>query len=161
MEKGVWGRSPLPPAPDPLEANDIWKYQIKWNLFHHMGPEHFFSLFLRPYYFLVPLLSHFIFFLHIKNQNIFLDKTHAPPPQDNQMVSPLCHVRRRSACASAQSNQHVCCSLLRQYDIFSIYISNFMTLATLAEQTGLSLTWSKTLKTGFLVTRLIWGNFII
>ena len=31
----------------------------------------FFSLFLRPYYFLVPLMSRFIFFLHIKNQNIF------------------------------------------------------------------------------------------
>ena len=47
--------SEAPPRP---EANDIWKYQIKWNHFHHMGPEYFFSLFLRPYYFLVPLLSH-------------------------------------------------------------------------------------------------------
>ena len=24
------------------EAKDIWKYQIKWNHFHHMGPEYFF-----------------------------------------------------------------------------------------------------------------------
>ena len=35
--------------------------------------------------FLAPLLSHFIFLLHIKNQNIFLDKNpghpHLPPPQ--------------------------------------------------------------------------------
>ena len=52
--------------------------------------------------FLVPLLSHFSFFLHFKNQNMFLDKNPAPappPPQktkwsvppptpDNQMVSP-------------------------------------------------------------------------
>ena len=81
-------------APPPhafTEANDIWKYQIKWNNFHHMGPEYFFSLFLRPYFFLVPLLSHFIFFLHIKNQNIFLFyKNPAPaptPPPDNQMVT--------------------------------------------------------------------------
>ena len=78
MEKGV---------------NHIWKCQIKWNHFHHMGPEYFFSLFLRPYYFLVPLLSHFIFFLHIKNQKIFLDKNTGhppspPPPPDNQMISP-------------------------------------------------------------------------
>ena len=53
-----------------------------------MGPEYFFSVFLRPYYFLVPLLSHFIFSLHIKKQNIFLDKNPAPLP-DNQMASPL------------------------------------------------------------------------
>ena len=26
---------------DPEEANDIWKYQMKWNHFHHMGPEYF------------------------------------------------------------------------------------------------------------------------
>ena len=38
--------------------------------------------------------------------------------------------RRRSACASAQSDQHLYCSLPRQYDIFSIYIGNFMTLAS-------------------------------
>ena len=44
----------------PPEANEIWKYQIKWNHFHDMGTEYIFSLFLRPYYFLVPILSHFI-----------------------------------------------------------------------------------------------------
>ena len=48
VEKGVCGANPP-------EANDIWKYQINWNRFHHMGQEYFFSLFLRPYYFLVPL----------------------------------------------------------------------------------------------------------
>ena len=61
MEKGVW---------NPPEANDIWKYQIKWNHFHHMIPEYFFH-YLWGNIILVPLLSHFIFFLHIKNQNIF------------------------------------------------------------------------------------------
>ena len=38
-----------------------------------MGPEYFFHYF-EPILFLVPLLSHFIFLLHINNQNIFLDK---------------------------------------------------------------------------------------
>ena len=64
----------------PQKANDIWKYQIKWNHFHHMGPEYFFHYFWGHIIFLVFLLSHFIFFLHIKNQNIFLDKNPGPPP---------------------------------------------------------------------------------
>ena len=38
VEKGVW-------VAKPPEANDIWKYQIKWNHFHHMGPEYFFHYF--------------------------------------------------------------------------------------------------------------------
>ena len=49
-----------------------------------MCPEYLFSLFWGNIIFLVLLLSHFIFFLHIKNQNIFLDN----PFPDNQMVSP-------------------------------------------------------------------------
>ena len=130
---------PPPPTPRPSEANGIWKYQIKWNHFHHMGPEYVFSLFLRPYYFLVPLLSHFIFFLHTKNQNIFLDKNPArprpphPPPQITKWSVPhaICEQQRhRSACASAHSDQHLCCSLPRQYNISSIYIGNFMALAS-------------------------------
>ena len=40
VEKEVWRANPPPP-----EANDIWKYQIKWNHFHHMGPEFFFHYF--------------------------------------------------------------------------------------------------------------------
>ena len=89
----------------------------------------FFSLSLRPYYFLVPLLSHFIFFLHIKNQNI-KKKTHTkktaphppPPPQITKWSVPY------AICD--QSDQHLCCSLSRQYDIASIYIGNFITLAS-------------------------------
>ena len=37
--------------------------------------------------------------------------------------------RRRSACASAQSDQHLCCSLPRQNDTSSLYIRNFKILA--------------------------------
>ena len=33
--------------------------------------------------------------------------------------------RRRSASASAQSDQHLCCSLLRQHNTSSFYIQNF------------------------------------
>ena len=37
--------------------------------------------------------------------------------------------RRRSACASAQSDQPLCCSLLRQNDTSSLYIWNIKILA--------------------------------
>ena len=66
--------------------------------------------------------------------------------------------RRRSACASAQSDQRLCCRcldsmtpLVAMYDISSLY------LASVAAQTGLYLTWSETPKTGFLVT---WLNYL-
>ena len=38
--------------------------------------------------------------------------------------------RRRSNCASAQSDQHLCCLLLRQYNISRFYSRNFKTLAS-------------------------------
>ena len=38
--------------------------------------------------------------------------------------------RRRSACASAQSDQCLCCSLLRQYNISRFYSRNLKTLAS-------------------------------
>ena len=38
--------------------------------------------------------------------------------------------RRRSACASAQSDQRLCCSLLRWYNISRFYSRNFKTLAS-------------------------------
>ena len=41
--------------------------------------------------------------------------------------------RRRSACASVQSDQHLCCSLPRQYNISSFYIRNFKSLATFCD----------------------------
>ena len=39
--------------------------------------------------------------------------------------------RRRLACTSAQSDQHLCCSLLRQYNVCSRYVLNFKTIASL------------------------------
>ena len=36
--------------------------------------------------------------------------------------------RRRSACTSAQSDQHLCCSLPRSYNTSSFYIRNFKPL---------------------------------
>ena len=37
--------------------------------------------------------------------------------------------RHRSACASVQSDQHLCCSLPRQFNISCFFTCNFMTLA--------------------------------
>ena len=64
--------------------------------------------------------------------------------------------RRRSACASSQSDQRLCYSLLRQDNICSFYMQNLKPVASsIAEEAGLSLTWSQILKTGFLVTQLL------
>ena len=52
-----------------------------------------------------------------------------------------------------QSDQHLCCSLQRYVSISEI---SRLKLVSVAEQAGLSLTWSETSKTGFLVTRLIY-----
>ena len=68
VEKGVGGGG----GQSPPEANDIWKYHIKWNHFHDMGPEYFFSLFLRPYYFFSTPLEPFYFFSCISRTKIFL-----------------------------------------------------------------------------------------
>ena len=64
----------------------------------------------------------------------------------------LCHMLT----TKAQSDQHLYCSLSRKYNISSFYIQNFKLLASMAVQASLSLTSSKTSKTGFLMTRLIW-----
>ena len=43
----------------------------------------------------------------------------------------ICEQQRcRSACASAQSDQHLCCSLLRQYDMYTCSIQSFKILAS-------------------------------
>ena len=41
------------------------------------------------------------------------------------------HQRRRSACTSAQSDQHLCCSFPRKYNTSTCYIRNFKTLKSL------------------------------
>ena len=64
--------------------------------------------------------------------------------------------RRRSACVPVQSDQ---CLVVRCLDsmipLVSIAIILSLYHASVAAQTGLSLPWSQTPKTGFLVTRLI------
>ena len=66
--------------------------------------------------------------------------------------------RRRSACTSVQSDQRLCYSLLRQDNTSVFYIQNFKPLVSIDVQASLSLTWSETLKTGFLVMRLIYSK---
>ena len=44
--------------------------------------------------------------------------------------------RRRSACASAQSDQHLCCSLPRWYDMYACYIKSFKILASFCSWAG-------------------------
>ena len=44
--------------------------------------------------------------------------------------------RHRSACTSAQSDQHLCCSLLREYNISRFYSWNFKSVASFCGCTG-------------------------
>ena len=63
--------------------------------------------------------------------------------------------RRRSACASAQSEQHLCFRCLDSIiPLVSISEISSLYLASVAAEAGLCLTLSQTSKTGFLVTRL-------
>ena len=69
---------------------------------------------------------------------------------------PVCHMLKTKAQislrgSSAQSDQHLCCSIVPLVSISEI---SRLHLASVAAQAGLSLTWSKTPKTGFLVTGL-------
>ena len=66
--------------------------------------------------------------------------------------------RRRSACASAQSDQRLCYSLLRRIipPVSTVKLSSLYLVST-AVQSGLSFTWSETPKTGFFVKRLIYA----
>ena len=59
-----------------------------------------------------------------------------------KLVEAICErQRRRSACASAQSDQRRCSSLPRRYNTHTCYSQK---INTVAEQAGLSLTWSET-----------------
>ena len=44
--------------------------------------------------------------------------------------------RRRSACASGQSDQHLCCSLPGWYNTYTCYSQNFKTLVSLCSWAG-------------------------
>ena len=51
------------------------------------------------------------------------------PIRDAKMCHAICEQQRcRSACVSAQSDQHLCCSLLRLYDMYTCYIQRFKIL---------------------------------
>ena len=71
VEKGVGRRGGG--GQRPPEANEIWKYQIKWSHFHHMGTEYIFFTIFEAILFLVPILSHFIsyFLVYLLFTNIF------------------------------------------------------------------------------------------
>ena len=63
--------------------------------------------------------------------------------------------RRRSACASAQSDQRLCCSLLRYYNISRFYSRNFKPLASFCSWAGQWVWPSRKLpKARFVMTRL-------
>ena len=65
--------------------------------------------------------------------------------------------RCRSACASAQSDQHLYCSLLRWCNTYSCYVQNFKTLASFCSWAGGFVSpGHKPPKTGFLMTWLMW-----
>ena len=67
--------------------------------------------------------------------------------------------RRRSACASAQSDQHLCFRCLDSIiPLVSISEISSLYLASVAAQAGLSLPWSQAPKTGFLVMRHIFQH---
>ena len=65
--------------------------------------------------------------------------------------------RRRSACTFVQSDQLLCFHILDSI-LPHVSISQILSLylASLAAQAGLCLTWLQTLKTGFLMMRLIY-----
>ena len=138
-KRGSGGRSPLR-SQRHLETSN------KMESFPSYGSRifFFFTIFEAILFFSTPLEPFepfYLFFLHIKNQNIKKKEKKKkkknspapPPPKITKWSVPyaICEQqRRRSACASAQSDQHLCCSLPRQYDISSIYIGNFITLAS-------------------------------
>ena len=69
----------------------------------------------------------------------------------------LCEQQRhRPACASVQTDKHLCHSRIGKYHIYTCHqgIFNYQ-LVSVAEETGLRLALSETLKTGFVATRLI------
>ena len=64
--------------------------------------------------------------------------------------------RRRSACASAQSDQRLCCSLLRYYNTSRFYSRNFKTLASFCGCAGRFVSGRKLPKIRFVVSWFIY-----
>ena len=72
-------------------------------------------------------------------ENVFCNKSEKyswARPWENVFYAICEQQRRRSACASAQSDQRLCCSLPRQNDTSSLYIRNFKILAGLCSLAG-------------------------
>ena len=67
---------------------------------------------------------------------------------------------RRPACASAESDQHLCYSLFAKYHMYILLqvLFYFSILVSSATETGLKLALSETLKTGFLPTKPIYKD---
>ena len=93
-------------------------------------------------------------------QWIFLCAAHKTPKEVGKLIHvmrkpvyAICEQQRpRSACASAQSVQHLYCSLLRQYNIYTSYIQNLKTLASFCNWAGrFESCLVATPKTGFLM----------
>ena len=86
--------SQLPRSQRHFGTESKWKYLQTIFLLNFGGePDYYFLLIFEARLFLNPLLSQFIFFLHIQRQDFFLNipappHTHTPPPED-QMIDPL------------------------------------------------------------------------
>ena len=70
------------------------------------------------------------------NLNLLNDKNTWAGPWENVSYAICEQQRRRSACAPAQSDQRLCCSLRRQNDTSSLYIRNFKILVGLCSWAG-------------------------
>ena len=72
-------------------------------------------------------------------------------------VHAICEQRHRSACTSAQSDQCLCFHCLDSIiPLLAIAEISRPYIVSSAKQVGLSLNWSQTPKTGFLMKRLIY-----
>ena len=68
------------------------------------------------------------------------------------MRKPAFAICEQQRCTSMQSDQHLCFRCLESIiSILAISKISRLELVSVAEQASLSLTWSQTLKTGFLV----------
>ena len=129
-KRGSGGRSP-PRSQRHLEISN------KMESFPSYGSRiFFFTIFEAILSFSTPLEPFYFFLAYQEPKYLKKKKNKQPRPPTPKITKwsvpyAICEQqRRRSACASAQSDQHLCCSLPRQYDISSIYIGNFITLAS-------------------------------
>ena len=101
----------------------------------------------RTWISILPVLDHclFIYFEHMvlitvwnyfHHLKLFHMKYIWAKPWENVSHAICEQQRRRSACASAQADLRLCCSLPRQNDTSSLYIRNFKILADLCSWAG-------------------------